>query len=328
MKRRQKWFGLAGYLAGILIIRFWFGPRSEMNWFTYEMVHNGILFFVPLGFVLVLIGLFKRKFLPFALLILVANWLVFADPVLQLPQARPRKSDLRLLTYNIAHGAVDLTGVEQVLQQANADIICLQETGASSEERNASAATFAQKLGWKHFVQESHNSILSRFPIRLEHVIDAPTKWPNKKFPEAVISTPTGDVRVLCVHLEPSWIAGWPPNFSDWKPTLSKVVKDRRAQADLVLARVRASKEPVIVTGDFNGPPYTEIPQKFRRELTDSFAETGSGCGMTLLPKLPYQRIDYAFVKGIKPTYSEVIDSTASDHRPVLFEFKLNSVEP
>jgi len=152
-------------------------------------------------------------------------------------------------------------------------------------------------------------------------VIDVPTKWPHKKFPEVVISTPQGDVRVISVHLEPSWVAGWPPDFSNWNSVLSEVVKDRRAQAEMVLARVRQSKEPVIVAGDFNGPPYTEVPTKFRAEMTDSFAAAGAGCGMTLLPKLPYQRIDFAFVRGLKPTYVEVIDSNASDHRPVLFEF-------
>ena len=323
VKKRRNLILLASYLATIAVIRFGFGPRSEMNWFTYEMVHNGILFFVPLGVLMVFIGLFKRKFLPFALMILAANWLVFADPVLNVPSVKSRKNDLRLVTYNIAHGWIDTEGVRQVLWKADADIICLQESATDPKELEASTKRLAEKLGYKYFVQESHNGILSRYPLRLEHVIDVPTKWPTKKFPEVVISTPQGDVRVISVHLEPSWVAGWPPDFSNWNSVLSKVVKDRRAQAEMVLDRVRRSKEPVIVAGDYNGPPYTEVPTKFRAEMTDSFAAVGLGCGMTLLPKLPYQRIDFAFVRGLKPMYAEVIDSKASDHRPVLFEFNL-----
>lgn len=321
MKKRRNLILLAAYLTVVGIIRFGFGPRSEMNWFTYEMVHNGILFFVPLGVLLVLIGLWKRKFLPFASLILVANWLLFADPVLRLPKPRTASHDLRLITYNIAHGWIDIEGVRKALRDSSADIICLQEAATDPKEIEASAKVLAGKLGYKYWVQESHNAILSRFPVRLENVIDVPTKWPNKKFPEVVVSTPRGDVRVISVHLEPSWIAGWPPDLSNWKSVLSKVVIDRRAQAEMVLSRVRASKEPVIVTGDFNGPPYTEVPSRFRQEMTDSFAAVGWGCGMTLLPKLPYQRIDFAFVRGLKPTYVEVIDSNASDHRPMLFEY-------
>jgi endonuclease/exonuclease/phosphatase (EEP) superfamily protein YafD len=126
---------------------------------------------------------------------------------------------------------------------------------------------------------------------------------------------------VICVHLEPSWVAGWPPDLANWNSVLSQVVKDRRSQAEMVLARVRLSKEPVVVAGDFNGPPYTEVPTKFRAEMADSFAATGAGCGMTLLPRLPYQRIDFAFVRGLKPMYAEVIDSNASDHRPFLADF-------
>ena len=325
MKERRKWILLAVYLLVIAVIRFGFGPRSEMNWFTYEMVHNGILFFVPLGMLLVLIGLFKRKFLPVAIMILAANWLVFADPVLNVPRAKSGKNDLRLLSYNIAHGWIDIEGVRKVLWKADADVLCLQESATDPKEFEASTKRLAEKLGYKYFVQESHNGILSRYPLRLEHVIDVPTKWPHKKFPEVVISTPQGDVRVISVHLEPSWVAGWPPDFANWNSVLSKVVKDRRAQAEMVLARVRRSNEPVIVAGDFNGPPYTEVPIRFRQEMTDSFAAVGVGCGMSLLPKLPYQRIDFAFVKGLEPQSAVVIDSNASDHRPAQFDFSFPS---
>lgn len=321
MKKRRNWILLAVYLLVIAVIRFGFGPRSEMNWFTYQMVHNGILFFLPLGVLLVLIGLFKRKFMPFAVVILVANWLAFADPVLNVPRAKSRKSDLRLVSYNIAHGWIDIEGVRKILWKEDADIICLQESATDPKEFEASTKRLAEKLGYKHFVQESHNGILSRYPMQLTNVIDVPTKWPTKKFPEVVVSTPQGKVRVICVHLEPSWIAGWPPDLSNWNAVLSKVVRDRRSQAEMVLARVRESKEPVIVAGDFNGPPYTEVPTRFRAEMTDSFAAVGSGCGMTLLPKLPYQRIDFAFVRGLKPMFAEVIDSNASDHQAVAFEF-------
>lgn len=292
-----------------------------MNWFTYEMVHNGILFFVPLGVLLVLIGLRKRKFLPYALTILVANWVLFADPILRLPRAHPSTRDLRLVTYNVAHGWIDIEGVRKVIWSADADLVCLQESAVDPKEIESSTRVLARRLGYKYFVQESFNGIMSRYPLRLEHVIDVPTKWGKKKFPEVVVSTPKGEIRVICVHLEPSWIAGWPPDLSHWNAVLSKVVVDRRTQAEMILQRVRTSKEPVVVAGDFNGPAYTEVPSRFRQEMSDSFAAVGAGCGMTLLPKLPYQRIDFAFVRGLTPTYSEVIDSRASDHRPVLFEF-------
>ena len=321
MRNRPGLIWLSAYLAVVGSIRFGFGPHSEMNWFTYEMVHNGIIFFVPLGLLLVLIGIWKRKFLPYSLAILLANWFLFADPVLRLPQAKPATHDVRLVSYNVAHGWIDIEGVRKVLWSADADIVCLQESAIDPKEIESSTRRLAEQLGYKHYVQESFNGILSRYPMRVDTVIDVPTKWGKKQFPEVVVSTPRGDVRVICVHLEPSWIAGWPPDLSDWNSVLSKVVVDRRLQADMVLARVRASKEPVIVAGDFNGPAYTEIPSRFRAEMTDSFAAVGAGCGMTLLPKLPYQRIDFAFVRGLTPAYAEVIDSSASDHRPVLFEF-------
>ena len=70
--------------------------------------------------------------------------------------------------------------------------------------------------------------------------------------------------------------------------------------------------------GDFNGPAGSESILRFEKYFTDSFAATERGFGNTILAKMPYKRIDYVWVRGLTPIQSEVVDSVASDHRPVL----------
>ncbi len=314
------------HLVTMLSARFVVGPFSEANWFTYELVHNSILLFIPSALLLFLVSLLTKTWRRISLAVIPLAWLLFADPVVRLPNSQPQRGDLKLITYNIAHGEINADGVIQELKNANADIICLQESGRpGTKEASMSAQEIAQKLGYAFWVQKPDNSIISRYPMELQHIIDVPTKWSKKQFPEVLIATPKGKVRVVSIHLEPSWVTGWPPDLRNFRPIVSKVVRDRRTQVAMLLDRVHASKEPIILAGDFNAPPYTEVPHRLRAELTDSFAATGSGCGMTLLAAFPYQRIDYAFVRGLKPTRAEVIKSLASDHCPVVFEYALPS---
>ncbi|HLO97505.1 MAG TPA: endonuclease/exonuclease/phosphatase family protein [Fimbriimonas sp.] len=321
MKKHKGRLLLSGFFITAILTRTVVGRFSEANWFTYQMVHNAILAFVPLSLLFLTIALIRKKDRILCLALVVAIWFIFADPALRFPLGYREERDFRILSYNIAHGDISLPGVIEDIRKVNADIVCLQEAGKGDKERAAWAQSIAAELGYQS-VQKSNNAVLSRFPMRLEHTINAPTKWPTKEFPEVVITTPKGDVRLVSVHMEPSWVGGLPPRLDGFIPTINKVVKDRRAQAEQLLERVRMSKEPILLVGDFNGPPYTEIPRKLDKELIDTFAEVGVGCGMTLLASLPYQRIDYAYAKGLTPTRAEVISSGASDHQPVVFEYR------
>lgn len=321
MKKHKGRIALAAFCLCALLTRCAVGPYSEANWFTYNLVHNGILAFVPFSLLIALIGFIRKKDRLLCLGAAAFTWLVFADPQLRLPLGYRRDRDIRVISYNIAHGQINLEGIIEDLQKINADVICLQEAGKGDHEKNAWAETIAQKLGGYTSIQKSNNAVLSRLPMRHVHTIEAPTKWPTKEFPEVIVTTPKGDVRIISVHMEPSWFGSLPAGKKGFFEVTNKVVRDRRLQADLLLERVQLSKEPVLLVGDFNGPPYTEIPRRLDNELIDTFAEVGVGCGMTLLSSMPYQRIDYAYAKGLIPTRAEVINSGASDHMPVVFEY-------
>ncbi len=232
------------------------------------------------------------------------------------PEDTGRKK-LRVLTYNVAHFALNRPGVEKVLKDADADLIFLQEVGRSDQLETTGEDLCLKMPGYK-WVGASSNMILSRYPIKLDRVLNMPTKWPTKEFPVATVDSPLGKLRVMCVHMEPSWVLGGHLDTKEFVPVLSKVSADRRAQIDFMLATMKPSREPVLLAGDFNGPPASESVMRMANVFTDSFAATEKGFGMTLLAGKPYKRIDYVFERGLVPLSSEVIESQASDHKPVL----------
>jgi endonuclease/exonuclease/phosphatase family metal-dependent hydrolase len=81
-----------------------------------------------------------------------------------------------------------------------------------------------------------------------------------------------------------------------------------------------ASKEPVLVGGDFNSTPDNPVLAPLRAAgLRDAWAECGSGDGFTYPADAPAKRIDYLFLSGsLQCATAEVIDTRISDHRPLL----------
>jgi endonuclease/exonuclease/phosphatase family metal-dependent hydrolase len=117
----------------------------------------------------------------------------------------------------------------------------------------------------------------------------------------------------------------------------------RRNQAQVVLAIYRdlAVEFPVILAGDFNSqPPFATAPSADDESIGVFFREPGLAGAVTeeiyrpaepefftFHSRQPYQMIDFVFysAKDIEPLAVSVVREfgEASDHLPVLFEFKL-----
>lgn len=91
----------------------------------------------------------------------------------------------------------------------------------------------------------------------------------------------------------------------------------------------RASKETakyVIVCGDFNDTPLSYSHHVFNRFMTDAYAKSGVGMGITYHEHKLYYRIDHIFCSSnITPLHTR-IDRTQkdSDHYPVISRIRLN----
>jgi endonuclease/exonuclease/phosphatase (EEP) superfamily protein YafD len=82
---------------------------------------------------------------------------------------------------------------------------------------------------------------------------------------------------------------------------------------------------PVILCGDFNDVPGSRTHGRIKALLTDSWEVVGQGNGFSIPVGKPNKRIDYIWISPatIVPLKMEVLHSEASDHLPVVGEFRL-----
>ena len=79
-----------------------------------------------------------------------------------------------------------------------------------------------------------------------------------------------------------------------------------------------ADQAPLIFGGDLNARPNTDDIQAVSFGLTDAFASCGVGAGETFPAHAPDRRIDYLFLRQARCTNARVINTRASDHRPMI----------
>jgi endonuclease/exonuclease/phosphatase (EEP) superfamily protein YafD len=84
-------------------------------------------------------------------------------------------------------------------------------------------------------------------------------------------------------------------------------------------ARLREGTR-LLVGGDFNSTPESAVQDTIRSDaLRDVWQSCGRGDGYTYPATVGIKRIDYLFIEGrSRCARAEVIDSPASDHRPLL----------
>ena len=244
----------------------------------------------------------------------------------------PADVELRVLVLNMhagtdASGGDNLDRVAALVRETGADVVLLQEvdSAVARSGRVDQPAALARRTGFHARFGNALPyqgggygvAILSRWPVTDAHLVRLPVDPPQVRSgiehePRGVlhvtIAAPGGPLHVLNTHLDASAGDHW-----------------RRQEADSVLAlalRVREGGAPVLVGGDFNSTPDSEVQARLRAGgLRDLWPTCGEGDGLTYPVAEPVKRIDYLFAAGATVTCARarVLDSDASDHRGVLF---------
>lgn len=243
-------------------------------------------------------------------------------------RALPRRSEIRVVSYNIHAGKdaaqrPNLDRVAHVIDSLRADIVLLQEVDrgtnrsghvdqlAELERLTGMHGAFAKSLDFQG--GDYGIAALSRWPIDSAETVPLRTDPPADRGDgmyeprvaiHLLLSNGKGKLHVLGTHLG-----------------AERASTFREQEARDLLRHIEAHVAPgapVIVGGDFNSVPESDIHASFVQHFQDAWEQCGTGEGFTFPADTTVRRIDYLYLRGLRCTAAEVVDTQASDHRPLL----------
>ncbi len=248
-----------------------------------------------------------------------------------------RSPAVRVMTYNIHAGkdAAQMDNLQRVaalIDSAAADIVLLQEVDRRTQ-RSGGVDHFAElrRLTGMHGVfgksldyqgGEYGIAILSRWPVdsvaAVALKVDPPqARSGNSYEPRAAlhvrVQMASGPLHVINTHLDPGAAGTY-----------------RRQELIAVMAHMKQNiphEASVLFGGDLNARPNTDDIQAVSFALTDAFAACGMASGETFPAHAPDRRIDYIFYRRARCTTARVLETQASDHRPLLAIFEISGDE-
>lgn len=221
---------------------------------------------------------------------------------------------------------VDKKDVAQVINQLGADVLLLQEAGAS-EGKNSFAPTISAAGPYFAHLQPKSRAIATY----AENLKTIATEVKNYNgYTVADVNTELGTIRFINAHLQSNQISGLAGDLGKDKNVQDGLdraesmfrrygssARTRAKQAEEILQFVKDSPHPVIVGGDFNDVPSSYAYQRILSpRLRDAWTTAGFGMGTTFTGPLPGLRIDFLMVDTTF-TIREIkrFETGYSDHR-------------
>lgn len=237
-------------------------------------------------------------------------------------------TEIRVMAYNVHHcnppseaDKIDVEAIAEAIREQNPDLVALQEidvmTGRSGKIDQAKRLADQLKMHYYFGKAIDHDggeygvAILSRFPISDEKTYPLPTQEGSGGEPRVLttvkVKLPDGsDIRFASTHLD-----------------AQKEDTNRLLQIRKIAELVSDEALPVVIAGDFNAPPQSEViailDQHFQRSCKD--------CPPTIPVHNPNKAIDFIAFRpqnAFEVLSHEVISETyASDHLPVVSVLRL-----
>ena len=234
----------------------------------------------------------------------------------------------RVMTYNIHHGEgldkrVDLQRIADLIKQEQADIVALQEVdkGVERTKRRDLPAEFAALTGMTAVFSNNYHFQGGEYGNAILYPLSDGRAGPT---PFTKCSR-TGEQRgilqlVLNLH-------GRELVFLNTHIDYRGDDAERLINIDQINGLLpQYAGKPLMMCGDFNDIPGSRTYEKVAANFNDTWKAVGAGDGLTIPAEKPSKRIDYLWIlKGspIVPVKVWVPISEASDHRPVVAEFRL-----
>lgn len=233
---------------------------------------------------------------------------------------------VRVMSYNIHHGEgldqrLDLERIAKLIVDAKADIVGLQEVdrGMDRTQKRDLPAELAKLTGLQaHFEKnisiqggEYGNAVLTRFPakrVKNTH-LKSFANGEQRGVLQLMLDVQGRELLFMNTHLD----------------ARRDPVEREHSVGELKQLASAAGRTPVVLVGDFNAVPDSPAIATVREYLTDAWTVIGKGDGFTIPVRKPTRRIDYIWITKdtVEPLRMEVLFSEASDHLPIIGEFRL-----
>lgn len=229
--------------------------------------------------------------------------------------------NITVLSYNIHHAnppskpnVIDLAAIAKVINEQQPQLVALQELDVNTKRSGATlneAGELGKLTGMHHYFGktipydggEYGIGILSKYPLTdIKHRM-LPTRGGEPRgLVTAVVTLPNRKQLVFaCTHLD-----------------AQRNDSSRILQIDAINELLAAETLPVVIAGDFNATPGSEVINRLDSHFTRSCL---TNCGFTIPEKNPTKTIDFIAYKpatAFEVTDHRVIDEPyASDHLPV-----------
>ena len=255
-------------------------------------------------------------------LVPLVYWAVLGPPpVAESPAGLP----VRVMTYNLhsaynSQGRQDLEAIARVIEESGADVVALQEVsrGWLIDGSTDMAGWLSRRLGMPILFRGTTdpvwgNALLSRYPV-VNH------GWGP---------LPLAGTLLARGYLWAQFEVGMDGPFLVIATHLHHIEAEhepRLAQVPVLLDFWNGSPLSLIL-GDMNSlPGFPEMDLIAQAGFIDSWAEAGLGEGLSWPAADPFERIDWIWhTPDLAALEAETIDSTASDHRPVVVTLDVGS---
>lgn len=300
-------------------------PPKIFPWFN--LLSLGFPVLVILYALLTLFWLFSWKKRTFVFMLAGLIFMVPVQRWINFTSDKKEKADLKVISFNIKSGSLGADNIEKYLNDANADVVMLQEAGG--------------KVSVKGMDVVHNNGILKVFSkhkiIDSKELIKSDYKSNNAYASQADIEIKGKIYRFINIYLEPFKFEKGMIRIDGVKEEdeqklknivkrLIPVFKKHQDQIKSIKEGIENSPYPVIVMGDLNSVPNSYEYYQLSEGLQDAFVKAGKGSGTSFHDyKFPI-RIDYIFTSKIIQPVTYKVDRTIkrSDHYPVIGTFSLN----
>lgn len=318
-------------------------------------------FFVAFNICFVIYWSFARdwKLLLVCLLGFVVSWGSIRNyfPYNRKVGSVPQENVIKVLTYNIMnfagkqHTPLSPNRIIEYIANSEADIVCLQEYTVAKSGKGLTSQVVYEALGmypYRSVIElntarwgTSGLAVFSKFPIKQSRKV----KYDSEYNGSAVHELEVNGKKVTLVnnHLESfkltlkdrSQYSNLIKSFDSellgdirgtFQSKLGPAFLLRAKQAEAVSREIeKAQGDYIIVCGDFNDTPMSYAHRVIRGNLTDAFAASGKGMGVTYNQSFFLFRIDNILHSSNMKSFNCTVDPVKySDHYPMWCYLQMN----